>query len=252
MLVYAALLPQDLAAHSRGEVPVSEQIETPQATRQEQADRILQANIAAAREFVEAVVGELDSLARQIWAFGLAEGPRRALATVAQMGAELAHGAATLYAAERWYSGAALVRQIIEVEYVLFLFAEDDTEPHRWLTASPEEARGFFSAGAMRERSRGRFRAEEYSIHCENGGHPRPRGHFHLRDHLTVLTGEPLELLNPAVQWIDLAQHVERMWGNYERAVNLHSPTNIYPERFARIADAIAKWRSTDPVPPKI
>jgi hypothetical protein len=199
---------------------------------------------SAARELVTEVADRMDGLAAQVWAFGLAEGPRRALAIVAQMGAELAVGAATLYAANRWYAGAALVRQLIEVEYLLFLFASDDEEPERWLRVTPEEARRMFQPAVMRDRAGGRFRSEEYASHCEMGGHPRLRGHVLLREHHGaegVVTGT--EWFDPAVQWVDLAQHVERMWGNYGAAVQRHSPSNVYPDRFEEVSSMFARWR---------
>ena len=199
----------------------------------------------AAKNLVEFVAAELDSLAAQVWAFGWAEGARWAVATVSQMGAELAVSAAQLYEAERWYGGAALVRQLIEVEYLLFLFASDDKEPERWLRAATSETKQLFSPAAMRQRSGGRFRAEEYAAHCEVGGHPRRQGHHLLRQHLRLATGSTAPAVDPGVQWVDLAQHVARLWGNYVNAVTRHSPTNIYPDCFARVDEAIAKWSPT-------
>jgi hypothetical protein len=206
----------------------------------------------AAKLYVTEVTGELDGLAAQVWAFGLAEGARRAVAIVAQMGAELAVGAAHLYEAERWYAGAALVRQLIETEYLLFLFAVDSSEPEKWLRATPEQAKRVFAPANMRERSSGRFRAEEYSIHCEIGGHPRLSGHFLLREHLTPVPGDVPRLFDPRAQWVDLGQHVERLWTNYAAAVRLHSPSNVYPDRFRRLDDLSEAWRAIDPLPSRI
>jgi hypothetical protein len=206
----------------------------------------------AARQLVTNVAEELDGLAAQIWACGLSEGARKALAVVAQMGAELALSASYLYELKRWYAGAALVRQLIEVEYLLFLFANDPNEPNRWLNATPEEARRTFSPANMRTRSDGRFSADEYSIHCELGGHPRLNAHLLLREHFTVTNRDPLEIFDPAVQWVDLAQHVERMWGHYVTAVAMHSPTNVYPERFSKIQTLFDAWRTSDPRPSQI
>ena len=222
-------------------------------TQRDEAQRLLKGiDPTAARLYVTEVAGELDGLAAQVWAFGLAEGARRAVAIVAQMGAELAVGATQLYEAERWYAGAALVRQLIETEYLLFLFAADSAEPERWLRAAPDEARRVFAPGTMRERSAGRFRAEEYSVHCEVGGHPRLSGHVLLREHLTPVPGGTPSLFDPRVQWVDLAQHVERLWANYVTAVRVHSPTNVYAERFARLDALSEAWRAIDPLPSRI
>ena len=220
---------------------------------QDAAQRLLRTvDTEAAKRLVARVAEELDGLAAQVWAFGMSEGSRRALAVVAQMGAELAMGATQLYESERWYAGAALVRQLIEVEYLLFLFATDASEAEKWLKASSKEARRMFSPTKMQERSAERFNAAEYSIHCEIGGHPRPRGHVLLREHLTPTSHDPTELFDPGVQWVDLAQHVERMWGHYVAAVAVHSPSNVYLERFEMIWKLIDEWRALDPVPARI
>jgi hypothetical protein len=168
------------------------------------------------------------------------------------MGAELAIGACQLYEAERWYAGAALVRQLIETEYLLYLFARDQAEPEKWLKASEEEARVMFSPKTMRERSRGRFRASEYFTHCEIGGHPRLSGHVLLREHLTPMSQRAGNLFDPKVQWVDLAQHLERMWGHYVAAVALHSPSNFYPDRFRQVDEAIQAWRASDRAPSRL
>jgi hypothetical protein len=207
------------------------------------------ANTAAARRMAIAVAAELDGLAAQVWAFGMAEGARRALGIVTQMGAELALGAAQLYKTNRWYAGAALVRQLIEVEYLLFLFATDDNEPERWLEASDAEAKKTFAPSQMRERSAGRFRVDEYQTHCKIGGHPRVSGHVLLKEHITPISSSPPKLFDPSIQWIDLAQHLERFSTHYIAAVAKHSPSNVYPDRFAKIAQLASDWRTTNPDP---
>jgi hypothetical protein len=208
---------------------------------------LVSADAAAAQRMAIAVAEELDGLAAQVWAFGMAEGARRAVAIVAQMGAELAVGAAQLYKASRWYAGAALVRQLIEVEYLLFLFATDDSEPERWLNTSDAEAKKTFSPSQMRERSAGRFLVDEYQTHCKIGGHPRVNGHLLLKEHITPIKTSPPKLFDPAIQWVDLAQHLERLSAHYMAAVARHSPTNVYPDRFAKIAQLASDWRTTDP-----
>jgi hypothetical protein len=214
------------------------------------AKRVLtSADAAPAKQMAIAVAAELDGLAAQVWAFGMAEGARRAVGIVAQMGAELALGAAQLYNANRWYAGAALVRQLIEVEYLLFLFAADDAEPERWLKASDAEAKKTFTPSQMRERPAGRFRVDEYQTHCKIGGHPRVGGHLLLREHLTPVSDSPPKLFDPSIQWIDLAQHLERFSTHYMAAVVRHSPTNVYPDRFAKIVQLVSDWRTADPNP---
>lgn len=213
---------------------------------------LMNADSEAARQAVEYIASELDEISARISAYGLATGARRAVGAVAQMGADLAKGASMLFAAGRWYSGAALVRQLIEVEYLVFLFATNSDEPELWLSATTQELQRMFMPKAMRARSNGRFDAKEYSQHCEHGGHPRVKGSIYLRERLTLIQDKPKEFFDPDILWVDLAQHLERLWGNFELAVRLHSPTNAYPERFASVRGKIAEWRKIDPHPAKI
>lgn len=201
----------------------------------------------AARALAVFVAKELDALATQVWAFGLAEGNRRAVAIVAQMAGELGIGAVRLFDEERWYAGAALVRQLIETEYLLCLFGQNDEEPMTWLKASDDEMRTMFSPGQMRKRAQGQFDANEYSVHCKSGGHPRPWGARLLREHLLLVPLEEQAVLDPRNQWVDLAQHVERVWCHYVLAIKAHSPSNFYPERFASVFLEIEEWHKADP-----
>lgn len=208
---------------------------------------------SSARVLAQEIAAALDDFAAQLWAFGLAEGSRRGLAIIAQIGGELAVASCVLYESERWYAGAALVRQLIEVEYLVFQFGANLLEPSEWLEVSPEEARSAFSPANMRKRSNGRFNVDEYSVHCEMGGHPRIRGAALLREHQTLgnVDGEQLKF-NPRVQWVDLAQHLVRLWEHYEQAVERHSPTNVYPDKFALVREKIGAWQEADPIPGRI
>jgi len=84
------------------------------------------------------------------------------------------------------------------------------------------------------------------------GGHPRRQGHPLLREHLSFTRPGVAPLANPAAFWADLAQHLERLWGNYMNAVTRHSPTNVYPDRFQAIDSIFAAWRGADQAPNKI
>ena len=45
---------------------------------------------------------------------------------------------------------------------------------------------------------------------------------------------EPLPV-PPQARWVDLAQHLERLWANYKEAAARHSPSNVYAARFTEI-----------------
>jgi hypothetical protein len=183
---------------------------------------------------------ELDALSCQVSAFGMTEGRRRSLGMVGQMASELVDAAATLYEKEMWYGGAALVRQVVEMEYVLFLFANDPTEADKWISAKPDEARRFFSPREMRARSNGKFDDAEYSAHCGLGGHPRKQGVLLLKDWMTIIDGASDEESIPVALWADLAEHATRIWKHLKVAVKAISPSNVYPERIEVVEIAIA------------
>ncbi len=73
-----------------------------------------------------------------------------------------------------------------------------------------EAIRHIYNPSAMRKRSGGRFRDQEYWSHCEIGGHPNPKAAFLLPDH--VLPGDAPPLPTPEWMWVDLGQHLERLW----------------------------------------
>src|SRR5436309_3440919 len=98
-----------------------------------------------------------------LWAFGMAEQPRRSIAVAIQMAGQTARGAVSLLRDSNRYGAAALVRQLVEVEYLLYLFAIDQGEPLKWASMDLETVRKEYLPARMRERSGNRFRASEYS-----------------------------------------------------------------------------------------
>jgi len=100
---------------------------------------------------------------------------------------------------------AALVRQLVEIEYLLCLFAIDDNEPLRWASRDLEAVRKEYQPARMRERCGDRFRVSEYSIHCQVGGHPRFAAAYVLPEHLRP--GPFSEEVIFAAGWVDLGQH---------------------------------------------
>ena len=71
---------------------------------------------------------------------------------------------------------SALNRQLVEVEYLSWAFAEDQSEAASWLRSSREERLQFWQPRHVRSRSAGRFRSTDYASHCDLGGHPTPEG----------------------------------------------------------------------------
>jgi hypothetical protein len=174
-------------------------------------------------------------------------------ATTTEMAAELGVGAAQLFTAERWYAGAALVRQLIECNYLLTLMAEDRAEAAGWMTSSHADIVAKFMPRHMRQRSVRNFRQSEYEVHCDRGGHPNPAGR-HLLQHWSI--SEPQ--LHRNGHWLDLAEHLADIWRSFVDGLPLYDPrmdpeSPLYrpqrlPDGGIAIADLLAAWQSADPV----
>ena len=193
--------------------------------------------------FCSELAKSLDSAGRSLWSFGLsAEPEREGLALVVQMAASLTQGAVLLYSQQAWYAGASIVRQLVESEYLLFLMSSNPTEAAEWRKSTHEQRRKFFSPAQMRKRSGGRFRTSEYEAHCERGGHPSPLGAMFLAEHQGPLRTN-------IWLWVDLAQHLVRLWPSFEAAVERLGLAHIAAVAHARTAAsfAITRWQATDP-----
>jgi hypothetical protein len=104
------------------------------------------------------------------------------LAMVCRTGAALMQGAEMLLDAGNTYAAGALNRQLVEVEYLAWAFAEDEEESRSWLRSTKEQRLARWQPRHLRQRSQGRFRGSDYADHCEIGGHPTPDGCLLLLD----------------------------------------------------------------------
>jgi hypothetical protein len=194
---------------------------------------------------------QLAACGERLWAFGFGPPDFRTACSVAiQFGGSLATGAVALGEQENWYAASALVRQFVEVEYLVRLFRRDPNEALRWLKASPAELRNSFRPGQMRRA--GDFRHQEYRVHCESGGHPNPRAHTLLparyaQPHLPPLgTNE--------IFWVDLAQHLRRVWRDIAELPAVHPAANlnVIAQYTEDVAKAISAWEAGDPCSPML
>lgn len=172
--------------------------------------------------------------------FGFGSDATVGLAVAVEIAGELLSGAVTLFADGNLYSGAALLRQIVEVEYLTWAFAEDQEEAMTWIRATPDERRRMWQPRHLRERSAGRFRASDYHRHCERGGHPTPEG--------TTLLATHTRERWPDLQWFDLAVHGVSAW-RYAIEASRHVG---YVDEVKSVAgahglpEAIARWEHGD------
>lgn len=173
-------------------------------------------------------------------------------ATMTQIAADLGEGAISLFDAELWYPGAALVRQLIECGYLISLAAESREEAARWMRSTYKEAREHFAPGHMRNRSSRNFRLEEYRTHRARGGHPTPAGRDLLRHH------EHERRFSTRLYWSDLTQHLTDLWQGFCAALPSYDPRcdeddALYgphrsPDGGGEIAALLAEWRGRDPL----
>ena len=140
-------------------------------------------------------------------------------ALVTEMTAELGEGATKLFAANLWYPGSALVRQLIECVYLVTLMGERRDEAESWMASSRERILSTFMPRQMRQRSVRNFRVGEYQTHCEWGGHPNPAGKRLLRMH-----DEWRGRAGVRAFWLDLAQHLADSWEGFCAALPLYDP----------------------------
>lgn len=200
----------------------------------------------------EVIAAALARLGQLLWLAGAISGTDRktgvspfsfgddrtvGVATVAQIGAELAAGAITLLKADNLYAANALIRQIVEVEYLADVFEAQDGIAADWLRADRQQRLDFWSPGRLRQRAGGRFLSTDYWRHCEIGGHPATPG-------MQLLPGHRRP--NAAYFWADMAGHLSGIWHSLaEMMQQLSEP--IPPEIGIPDVDAaIHRWHSAD------
>lgn len=170
----------------------------------------------------------------------------RAVAALIEMAGELATGAVQLLESEQRYASAALIRQLIEAEYLLTAFEAEFTSAAEWARSTPDEIRRSFSPRSMR--AVGGFSDSEYWRHCDLGGHPSPSGRVLLRFNLAVHPDED-ELLTASV-WGDLAQHLRRIWHRVDSLLSSqharYAAVRQEPRDLVRAIEE--RWVDTDPL----
>lgn len=179
-----------------------------------------------------------------------------AVGLLAQISSELVSGTLLLFRNGNHYGGSALLRQLIECEYLLRAFRLSFNDAARWHDANDSECWDF-KPSKLREI--GGFDRQEYANHCEAGGHPHPAGRQLLelersmRDVLSAEAGEDRKFDVTRVLWADFAFHCDRVWRALE---DLLSAEHV---RFARVrAEAVTTvtasreaWHEADALAPQ-
>ena len=159
-----------------------------------------------------------------------------AVSLLLRVAGQLVSASADLFNDGRHYAAAALLRQLVEVEYLAWAFDARDSDAERWLRSTIEERRDFFTPAKLRKAAQGKFRSEDYGHHCEMGGHPVPKS-------AVLLNGDEI---NCQLLLSDLLGHTGRIWdhlldwsANQPWALPIHS-------RKEAMHFAYAAWKKVD------
>lgn len=165
----------------------------------------------------------------------------RAMGALLQMAGELGVSATKMLSGDEHYAGAALVRQIVEIEYLTWNFKEGYKSIAAWLNSTHEDRMRVFSPKQLRASSKGRFLFKDYQDHCEQGGHPVPRG-------IPLLGGQNVSVAQLLL--VDLLLHCWRTWDQVRNwLLNLESLQQIgFPKAGAEISRGLVEWGKRDPV----
>jgi hypothetical protein len=233
------------------------------AARDELARSLIDSDYAAARmRFVTGIRGLIinieDWLAIDSWLAGgevadievreetgQAFSEFRAVSTVACMAAELADAAVDMAVRQRYYAVGALIRQLIECEYLLTWFNNDLAHARTWRESTPEEVRRSFRPGTMRQLTG--FPDQEYWKHCETGGHPAPSGARLLQKLDPTRTSWPYQA---AELLIDLGLHLRRTWRAFDALlVKYHARyAQVRADERSQAEEVWREWLEADPV----
>jgi hypothetical protein len=157
-----------------------------------------------------------------------------------QMAGELMFASANLLSAREIYAGAALLRQLAEIEYLTWAIKENHRTADNWLHSTHDERMASFSPAQLRKTSKGRFLDKDYRDHCELGGHPTPRGIVMLGGkEIGVAQGNLVDLLTHGWR---IRDQVSAWSGAFPRA------RRVVAAWHTRISGRLNDWGKRDPI----
>lgn len=168
--------------------------------------------------------------------FGHGDDAAVAVSMLLRIGSQLVSGCADLIADGRHYAGAALVRQLVEVEYLAWAFETKDEESAKWLRSTREEREQFFKPSKLRMTSNGRFRSTDYSFHCELGGHPVPGSWRLLND----------DTATAQLMLSDCLGHSTHIWNHVADWAEGYMLSEIVRKKHDAMGAQFAEWQRLD------
>jgi hypothetical protein len=195
--------------------------------------------ISAARRDALATAGPtLRSIADAVQTLGWVQRDDRllAVALLSRLASELADGILALVES-RPYAAGCLLRQLIEIEYLIYLGYTNPETLAEWYKAEEDDLRKRFSPQQMRRASDGLFRDEEYWLHCNVGGHPNPKARILLSSYQQEW--DPIQFLLP-----DSLHHLRRLWTSLSLMLpKLGIDESIVPDA---LSHALEVWVSAE------
>lgn len=170
--------------------------------------------------------------------FGHGDDSAVAVSVLLRIGSQLVSGSADLFASNRHYAGSALVRQLVEVEYLAWAFETKNDDSARWLRSTREERMSFFTPAKLRKAADGHFRSVDYSYHCELGGHPTP-------DSWRLLVDEPSM---SQLMLSDCLGHAGRIWDHVSGWAEGYMLADIVGSKSEAMLARYRAWKQADPL----
>ena len=160
----------------------------------------------------------------------------KAVSLMLRIGSSLISGANDLFRSGNIYAAAALIRQLVEIEYLAWAFEDNESEAKKWIVSSKEERRKFFTPSKLRRAAQGRFRGKDYEFHCELGGHPVPEAELLLEN------TEVAQLL-----LADMLGHSGRIWDHLVKWERKRNKREVVLLRNKYMLEKYVHWKLSDP-----
>lgn len=172
-----------------------------------------------------------------VGAYVLRDDAAQGTRVVVQIAAELVRAAIRLHSSGELYAGTALVRQMLEVQYLLAAFGRDRQCAESWMRSTRSQRENNFKPGKLRDA--GGFRRDDYRNHCDITGHPTPLGRAVLKS-----SGDRDRSLGLA--WRDLAQHALDLTHQVLQASAAVGVLELIGPPVDAAARAVAAWLEQD------
>jgi hypothetical protein len=173
---------------------------------------------------------------RGVSPFGHGSDETVAISVLLRIASQLVSSSADLFEDGRKYAAAALLRQIVEIEYLAWAMETRDRDGERWLRSDRHDRETFFTPRKLRNAAAGKFRGKDYGYHCELGGHPVPVA--------SVLLGD--DSVISQLLLVDLLGHAGRIWDHLIGWSRKNSNGEPVLRRGLEMSERFGAWRSSD------